>query len=67
MDGLEVCRRVRDLAGYRPTMVALTGLAEGKDRARTTAAGFDLHLVKPVPLMSLADLASRVAQQQAHA
>ncbi len=49
MDGLEVCRRVRssDL-GYTPIMIALTGWGMREDLKRTTEAGFDRHLVKPV-------------------
>jgi len=49
MDGFEVCKRLRDLPGQnRMRIVALTGYAHEDDRARTTAVGFDLHLVKPI-------------------
>lgn len=49
MDGCEVARRlVSRAAGKPPLLVAVTGCATDRDRARTTAAGFDLHLVKPV-------------------
>lgn len=49
MDGLELCRNVRGLAlATQPVMVALTGWSRDDDRRRTTAAGFDHHLVKPV-------------------
>lgn len=49
LTGDEVCRQVRGLdLGYRPTMVALTGWGTQEDRAKTQAAGFDHHLVKPV-------------------
>lgn len=57
IDGNEVCRRVRrSLVDCRPTMVALTGWGQEADRKRTTAAGFDLHLVKPVTLEMLAEV-----------
>ena len=47
MDGYEVARRIRaDLPGTR--LVALTGYGQPEDRDRALAAGFDVHLVKPV-------------------
>ena len=49
MDGYEVCRRIRERPwGGRMILVALTGWGLEEDRARTRAAGFDGHLVKPV-------------------
>ena len=49
MDGLEVARSLRARAdGPRPLLVAITGFGQAEDRARTTAAGFDHHLTKPV-------------------
>lgn len=49
MDGIEVCRSVRGLAlATQPTMVALTGWGRDDDRRRTSEAGFDHHLVKPI-------------------
>jgi len=47
IDGLEAATRIR--AMY-PTVVlaALSGLGSAEDRRRTKAAGFDVHLVKPV-------------------
>jgi two-component system CheB/CheR fusion protein len=56
VDGLEVARRLREVhpAGSgRPLLVAMTGLGRHEDRARTAAAGFDHHLVKPIDLASL--------------
>jgi CheY-like chemotaxis protein len=32
----------------RPTLIALTGWGQQQDRQRTSQAGFDVHLVKPV-------------------
>jgi signal transduction histidine kinase len=61
MDGVEVCQRVREQAReFRPLMVALTGWGKEEDRKRTAAAGFDLHLVKPVALDTLSDVLNRV-------
>jgi CheY-like chemotaxis protein len=49
LDGYEACRRVRDEAwGGAIVMVAVTGWGQEDDREKSRAAGFDLHLVKPV-------------------
>lgn len=46
--GLDVARRVRSSTwGRKVLLVALTGWGRPEDRARTTEAGFDSHLVKP--------------------
>ncbi|QJX01190.1 hybrid sensor histidine kinase/response regulator [Frigoriglobus tundricola] len=57
MDGYEVARRLRTLPGLgRAVLVALTGWGSPDDRRRTTEAGFDHHLVKPVEPAVLAAL-----------
>jgi signal transduction histidine kinase/ActR/RegA family two-component response regulator len=49
VDGYEIARRIRSQEdGDRYLIVAVTGYGEERDRERTTAAGFDAHLVKPV-------------------
>jgi len=49
MDGYEICRRIRHESwGEAVKVVAVTGWGQEKDRAKTRAAGFDAHLVKPV-------------------
>jgi two-component system, sensor histidine kinase len=48
LDGYAVARRLRAALGDRVTLVALTGYGQSEDRRRTTEAGFDAHLVKPV-------------------
>ena len=49
MNGYEVCRRIRSEPwGKHLTMVALTGWGQDEDRHRSTEAGFDAHMVKPV-------------------
>jgi two-component system CheB/CheR fusion protein len=55
VDGFEVCRRLREstTAGAL-RIVAMTGWGREQDRARTLAAGFDAHLVKPADLASVA-------------
>ena len=54
IDGYEVALRLRALPGFeRLRLVALTGYGQPEDRARTRAAGFDAHLVKPVEFPAL--------------
>lgn len=48
LDGYEVARRVRAVLGSTIQLVALTGYGRPEDRQRTIAAGFDIHLTKPV-------------------
>ena len=65
MDGVEVCKRIRASADdFRPLMVALTGWGKEEDRQRTSDAGFDHHLVKPVALDMLSDVLSRVGTRR---
>jgi CheY-like chemotaxis protein/two-component sensor histidine kinase len=50
MDGYEVARRLRaDPITQGMRLVALTGYGLLEDQQRALQAGFDLHLVKPVP------------------
>jgi len=49
MDGDELAGRLRDQAAGRAVMfIAVTARGDEDSRHRTTAAGFTLHLVKPV-------------------
>ena len=60
MDGYELARHIRAAApGKPPYLVAVTGYGLAEDRRRTREAGFDLHLVKPVDLATLADVLAR--------
>jgi two-component system CheB/CheR fusion protein len=57
MNGYEVATRLRGMEGQeRATLVALTGYGQEEDRRRSTAAGFDHHLVKPVAINVLVHL-----------
>ena len=49
MDGWELARRLRQRFGSRMRLIALTSRGDPEDRDRSTTAGFDIHLVKPVP------------------
>lgn len=56
LTGFDVIRRMRDendRPGTRVIVAAMTGLGSDEDIARTRAAGFDAHLVKPVDLPEL--------------
>lgn len=49
MDGYQLAPALRRLAGERKViLVAATGYGHANDRARSEAAGFDHHLVKPL-------------------
>ena len=48
IDGYEVARRVRARSKRPVALIALTGYGQPEDQCRAHAAGFDLHLVKPV-------------------
>jgi PAS domain S-box-containing protein len=66
MDGYDVARGLRALPGMeRVVLVALTGYGQEGDRRLTEAAGFELHLVKPVDLAELHALLDRVSSRQA--
>jgi CheY-like chemotaxis protein len=58
MDGCELARRLRTLTPERapPVLIALTGWDDEEARRRTSEAGFDLHLTKPVDPDQLAFL-----------
>jgi CheY-like chemotaxis protein len=54
-DGFEVARRLREPLADA-LLVAVTGYGQAEDRRRSTEAGFDVHLVKPVDPSELADI-----------
>ena len=53
MDGYEVCRRARERGLSDARIIAMSGYGQARDRARSKAAGFDGHSVKPVELGEL--------------
>ena len=54
MSGYELARRIRQQVEMaQPVLVALTGYGQSTDREAAFAAGFDLHLTKPVSLDQL--------------
>jgi PAS domain S-box-containing protein len=60
MDGYEVARALRaHPGGERALIVAVSGYGQAEDRARSRAAGFDQHLLKPVPPDRLLEIVKR--------
>jgi PAS domain S-box-containing protein len=54
LSGYELGRRVRAASwGERMVLVAVTGWGQDEARARSSAAGFDFHLTKPVDVAEL--------------
>jgi len=54
MDGVELARRLRNDPELKDALlVALTGYGRDEDRQRSSEAGFDAHLVKPVDVPAL--------------
>lgn len=53
IDGYEVARRLRSRFNSGMTLVALTGWGTEQDRRRSSDAGFDHHLTKPVELAAV--------------
>lgn len=52
MDGYEVGRRIK-AANASVRLIALTGYGQKEDKQRSAAAGFEIHLVKPVETAAL--------------
>jgi len=62
VDGYELARLLRSHPSVpSATYIALTGYGQEQDRARSQAAGFDLHLVKPVEPGALQQVLSHQA------
>jgi CheY-like chemotaxis protein len=60
MDGYEVARQLRRQEGMEKiTLIALTGYGREEDRRRSLAAGFDVHLIKPVDPLELVAMLTR--------
>lgn len=54
LDGFDLARRARAALGERtPRLVAMTGYSRESDREASRAAGFEVHLVKPVHVPTL--------------
>jgi PAS domain S-box-containing protein len=61
MDGYELARAIRaERSSDGPLLVAVTGWGQGGDKAKTKAAGFDLHLTKPIGLDGLRQVIAKL-------
>ena len=57
MNGYQLAREVRQLPGYETVpMVAVTGYSMFDDKERSTNAGFNAHMTKPIDPRALLDL-----------
>ena len=57
LTGFEVCARIKaDPNMQRVRVIAVTAYPQDHYRLRSAEAGFDLHLLKPVPIRVLEDL-----------
>jgi len=66
MDGYEVARRLRARPDFADVpIVAMTGYGQERDRTRSTEAGINAHLVKPVEIAALEALFDEVVQLRA--
>jgi signal transduction histidine kinase len=62
LDGYEVAKKIRAALGTAsPLLIALTGYGAPEQRSQALAAGFDLHIVKPVEPDRLAMLLDEYA------
>jgi PAS domain S-box-containing protein len=53
LDGYELARRIRAAGHADMLLVAVTGYGQSEDRLRSSEAGFDAHLTKPVDALAL--------------
>jgi PAS domain S-box-containing protein len=66
VDGFRTLKLLRSVPGLEQVFaIAVTGYGSGDDRRRTSQAGFDAHLIKPVELGSLIALLNEVRPAQA--
>jgi signal transduction histidine kinase len=64
MDGYAVCRAFRQDDEFKNTfIIAQTGWGQQRDKTLASEAGFDHHLVKPVPYEALESLLATVARR----
>jgi PAS domain S-box-containing protein len=66
IDGYDLARRLRELDGLADIkLVAVSGYGLESDRARSAAAGFDEHLVKPVTIEAVEAVIERLTRSSA--
>jgi CheY-like chemotaxis protein len=65
-DGIELIRKVRTLEperGGRIPAIALTAYARSEDRAQALAAGYEMHMPKPVEPGQLSDALDQLVRR----
>jgi CheY-like chemotaxis protein len=60
MDGFELAGHLRVTGGGKRLLIATTALGDSESREKSQAAGFHLHLVKPIDVPTLIDAISRL-------
>lgn len=63
-DGYQTARKLRQVYGAAPFLIAVTAYAGERDRERAREAGFDLHVGKPFEPGDLIDTLVRLAQER---
>ncbi|MBA3542602.1 MAG: response regulator [Deltaproteobacteria bacterium] len=63
VSGLELAPRLRQIVRGPLTIAALTGWGQAEDRARSHAAGIDLHVVKPASITKLKNIVAFAEHQ----
>jgi PAS domain S-box-containing protein len=62
LNGYEVARKIREQPwGKKMILVALTGWGQEEDRRRSSEAGFDAHMVKPIEHAALTQLLAELS------
>jgi signal transduction histidine kinase/ActR/RegA family two-component response regulator len=56
MNGYEAAQKIREQCSGKVVLVAMTGWGQEEDKRKSSEAGFDFHLVKPVDLDDLEEL-----------
>ena len=64
INGFDACRRIREYPWAKNILIiALTGWGQQEDRRKSTEAGFDVHMVKPVDLTELMNVIAQEHKQ----
>ena len=61
-DGYATAKKLRQVYGAAPVLIAVTAYATERDRAMARQAGFDLHIGKPFEPSELIDVLRRVCR-----
>jgi len=65
LNGYDVAKRIRAATiGRSVTLVAISGWGQSDDKRRSSEAGFDLHLVKPVDFNAVESILASCAAQR---